>query len=86
MGPKVRWRDAAKKGQPDYLACYRTWKGESDEHDTGREQHGKDDPCDRCSPRRLEGLTRQGNLLFHSLLPLVVPGPRPDGFLTVRLS
>jgi YVTN family beta-propeller protein len=31
MGPLVRWRDKTKKGQPDYLACYRTWKGESDE-------------------------------------------------------
>lgn len=31
MGPKVRWRDAAKKGTPNFLACYRTWKGESDE-------------------------------------------------------
>ncbi|WP_210405665.1 bifunctional YncE family protein/alkaline phosphatase family protein [Paludisphaera borealis] len=31
MGPKVRWRDATRKGVPDYLACYRTWKGESTE-------------------------------------------------------
>jgi len=31
MGPKVRWRDKDKKGSPDYLACYRTCKGESDE-------------------------------------------------------
>lgn len=31
MGPKVRWRDEAKKGTPDFLACYRTWKGESTE-------------------------------------------------------
>ncbi len=29
MGPKVRWRDEARKGAPDFLACYRTWKGES---------------------------------------------------------
>ena len=29
--PKVRWSDPAKKGTPDYLACYRTWKGESNE-------------------------------------------------------
>ena len=28
--PKVRWRDG-RKGTPDFLACYRTWKGESDE-------------------------------------------------------
>lgn len=31
MAPKVRWRDEKKTGTPDYLACYRTWKGESDE-------------------------------------------------------
>lgn len=31
MAPKVRWRDEAKKGVPDYPACYRTWKGESAE-------------------------------------------------------
>jgi YVTN family beta-propeller protein len=31
MAPKVRWSDPAKKGTPDYLACYRTWKGESQE-------------------------------------------------------
>ncbi len=29
--PAVRWRDPKKKGDPDFLACYRTWKGESDE-------------------------------------------------------
>jgi YVTN family beta-propeller protein len=28
--PKVKWR-SGKKGTPDFLACYRTWKGESDE-------------------------------------------------------
>lgn len=31
MIPRVRWRDSQKKGNPDYLACYRTWRGESDE-------------------------------------------------------
>ncbi|MEO8268945.1 MAG: bifunctional YncE family protein/alkaline phosphatase family protein, partial [Aureliella sp.] len=31
MMPMVRYRDPQKKGSPDYLACYRTWKGESDE-------------------------------------------------------
>lgn len=31
MAPKVRWRDPQKKGIPDFLACYRTWKGESNE-------------------------------------------------------
>ncbi|MEY5009289.1 MAG: hypothetical protein RLZZ253_428 [Verrucomicrobiota bacterium] len=28
--PKVRWKDPAKKGVPDYMACFQTWKGESD--------------------------------------------------------
>jgi DNA-binding beta-propeller fold protein YncE len=31
MMPKVRYRDPNRKGTPNYLACYRTWKGESDE-------------------------------------------------------
>ena len=31
MAPKVRWSDPARKGTPPYLACYRTWKGESQE-------------------------------------------------------
>lgn len=30
MKPQVRWKDETKKGKPDYMACYRTWKG-SDE-------------------------------------------------------
>lgn len=30
-GPKVKWRDPAKKGKPDFLACYRTWKSEANE-------------------------------------------------------
>jgi DNA-binding beta-propeller fold protein YncE len=30
-GPKVRWRDAAKKGDPDFLACWRTWRDHGDE-------------------------------------------------------
>jgi len=30
MKPKVRWRDSNKKGLPDYMACYRTWRGEDD--------------------------------------------------------
>ncbi len=29
MMPKVRWRDPERKGQPDYMACYKTWKGEN---------------------------------------------------------
>ncbi|MCC6507797.1 MAG: beta-propeller fold lactonase family protein [Pirellulaceae bacterium] len=31
MKPTVRWRDPKQPGNPDYLACYRTWKGYSDE-------------------------------------------------------
>ncbi len=31
MIPRVRYRDSAKPGVPDFAACYRTWKGESDE-------------------------------------------------------
>lgn len=31
MAPQVRWSDEAKQGSPDYLACYRTWKGDSTE-------------------------------------------------------
>ena len=31
MAPAVKWRDPRKKGTPDFLANYRTWKGESDE-------------------------------------------------------
>ena len=30
MMPKVRFRDTGKKGTPDYMSCFRTWKG-SDE-------------------------------------------------------
>jgi len=29
--PNVRWRDPNRNGSPDFQACYRTWKGESDE-------------------------------------------------------
>ncbi len=31
MKPKVRYRDPKKKGNPDYMSCYRTWKGISQE-------------------------------------------------------
>ncbi len=31
MMPKVRWRDPQRKGTPDYLACYRVWKKETDD-------------------------------------------------------
>ncbi len=31
MAPAVKWRDPKRKGSPDFSACYRTWKGESDE-------------------------------------------------------
>ena len=30
MAPAVRWKDPQKKGTPDYMACYRQWKGEAD--------------------------------------------------------
>jgi YVTN family beta-propeller protein len=30
MAPSVHWKDG-RKGSPNFLACYRTWKGESDE-------------------------------------------------------
>lgn len=29
MMPRVRWSDAAKRGTPPFLACYRAWKGEA---------------------------------------------------------
>ena len=29
--PKVRWRDAARKGEPDFLACWRASRGETDD-------------------------------------------------------
>jgi YVTN family beta-propeller protein len=31
MGPAVRWREPSRKGKPDFLASYRTWKRQSDE-------------------------------------------------------
>ena len=31
MAPDVRWKDPQKKGVPSFMACYRSWKGESDE-------------------------------------------------------
>ena len=31
MAPAVKWREPTRKGTPDFLANYRTWKGESDE-------------------------------------------------------
>jgi hypothetical protein len=30
-GPKVRWRDPRKAGEPDFLACWRTWRDRTDE-------------------------------------------------------
>ena len=30
MIPRVRWKDPNRQGTPNYLACYRTWKGEED--------------------------------------------------------
>jgi YVTN family beta-propeller protein len=31
MAPAVKWRDPGREGTPDFLANYRTWKGQSDE-------------------------------------------------------
>jgi YVTN family beta-propeller protein len=31
MAPVVRWSDPQKKGNPNFLACYRTWKDDSKE-------------------------------------------------------
>ena len=31
MIPRFRWRDPARSGEPDFLACYRTWKDGSGE-------------------------------------------------------
>jgi hypothetical protein len=31
MAPAVKWRDRARKGTPDFLASWRTWRGEADE-------------------------------------------------------
>jgi YVTN family beta-propeller protein len=31
MAPAVKWRAAGRKGTPDFLASYRTWRGETDE-------------------------------------------------------
>lgn len=30
MMPKVRWRDAARKGEPGYMDCYQAWRSEHD--------------------------------------------------------
>lgn len=44
MKPKVRWRDPKKKGRPDFLACFRTWRGDSDEVIFASEPAIEDDP------------------------------------------
>jgi YVTN family beta-propeller protein len=31
MAPAVSWRDPKRKGSPDFLACFRTWKGEAND-------------------------------------------------------
>lgn len=31
MGPEVRWRDATKKGTPNFLACYNAWKNKTED-------------------------------------------------------
>ncbi|MBL8755474.1 MAG: phosphoesterase [Planctomycetes bacterium] len=30
-GPKVRWRDTTKKGEPDFTACFRAWRDKTDD-------------------------------------------------------
>lgn len=35
--PVVKWREPGKKGSPNFSACYRAWKGESDEVRFGSE-------------------------------------------------
>jgi DNA-binding beta-propeller fold protein YncE len=30
-GPKVRWRDPQRKGEPDWTACYRAWRDKTDD-------------------------------------------------------
>ncbi|MCA8950649.1 MAG: beta-propeller fold lactonase family protein, partial [Planctomycetes bacterium] len=30
-GPKVRWRDPARVGEPGFMDCYRTWQGVADD-------------------------------------------------------
>ena len=30
-GPKVRWRDATRKGEPDFTACFRAWRDGTDD-------------------------------------------------------
>lgn len=31
MAPNVRWRDPARKERPDFLACYHTWREQTDD-------------------------------------------------------
>ncbi|MDZ4659385.1 MAG: bifunctional YncE family protein/alkaline phosphatase family protein [Bythopirellula sp.] len=31
MGPSVTWKDQARKGEPQFLDCYRAWKNKTDE-------------------------------------------------------
>ncbi len=31
MGPSVRWRNKAKRGEPNFTACYQAWKNASDD-------------------------------------------------------
>jgi len=31
MGPSVRWRDAQRRGEPDFTACYNAWKNGTDD-------------------------------------------------------
>jgi YVTN family beta-propeller protein len=31
MGPAVKWRDASKRGEPDFMACYKAWRDKTDD-------------------------------------------------------
>lgn len=53
MAPKNHWSDSTRKGNPDYLACYRTWKGESKEVEF--ESYPMINTIDSISPKKYVG-------------------------------
>ena len=58
MAPAVRWRDPTKKGTPDFLACYRTWKDESDDVVFASEPSDRDHPARSRRPTTSAGRCR----------------------------
>ena len=42
--PAVQWRDPAAEGTPDFLACYRTWKGETERGRLRKRPGDRNDP------------------------------------------